>query len=279
MTPARSVLGDDLLEGVLGEDVADDRGRLRSPPAPRRSGGRGALRAAPGSSAGATASRGRRRRPRCRPHGARGRRRRAWRGAARRRAGCPRRPARCAPGRPRSSDPTRLSTTRALSSSESGSSSMRPRSRPRPRTAAASSSSGGPRRRGGPGACSDSATRSTRSRKVASPQWTSSKTTTSGRSSRESLEELARAPEDLLDRELPLGEADRGRDALQASSAPGRQAAEPGAGDVRRIVLADAGDLANDLGQRPERDAASVGEAAAACSPSAGSRRSRRTPG
>ena len=85
----------------------------------------------------------------------------------------------------------------------------------------------------------------------------------------ERLEELARAPEKLLDRELLLGEADGGGDALQRIAGAGETGCKLASGDVRRIVLADTRYLANHLGQRPECDAASVGQTTAACSPRA----------
>ncbi len=182
-------------------------------------------RAAPESWAGATASGGRRRRPRNRP------RRRTRPSSTSMDRSCSAKsglPSAACTIRSRTSavsDPTRLSTTRALSSSDSGSSWMRSPFASAPQDGRCASSSGRAAQTRRTGACRDSATRSTRSRKVASPQCTSSKTMTSGFSSARASKSL-RVPQKTSSTgnccsERPTAEATRS----SASSAPGRQAA------------------------------------------------------
>ena len=121
-----------------------------------------------------------------------------------------------------------------------------------------------------------SARYSSRSRNVGSPQWMSSKTTTSGRSRRERLEEPPHRPERLLDARPRRRQADERRQPL--GDELGRLGSRrQSAGDLRRAAsaggrLVDPGRVLDDLGDRPERDALAVGQAAAA------ERRSRRRP-
>src|SRR5207253_9735634 len=86
---------------------------------------------------------------------------------------------------------------------------------------------------------------------------------------RERAHELPRAPEELLDRELRVREADRGRDAIDDGVAlvVREQPGELGARGLRRVVLADPGGVAHELDERPERDPLPVGQAAAAADP------------
>ena len=80
---------------------------------------------------------------------------------------------------------------------------------------------------------------------------------------REVLEQPARCPERLLDRELLLGQADGGREGLRHRLVLG-EAEQLLAGDLGRVVLQDGRRLADDLEERPEGDAAPVRQAAAA---------------
>ena len=102
-----------------------------------------------------------------------------------------------------------------------------------------------------------------RSSSAVSAQWTSSNTATSGSGPGQALEELAGAPEELVERELHLGQADRRRDPLDHLAVLD-QGGDPLARDGRRILREDPGGLGDHLDQRPERDPAPVGQASAA---------------
>ena len=78
----------------------------------------------------------------------------------------------------------------------------------------------------------------------------------------EPLEELASPPVELLHRERLLREPDRRRDARDTSSSSSRAPASVRV--LRRVALGDPRGLADGLGERPERDAVAVREAAAA---------------
>ena len=92
-----------------------------------------------------------------------------------------------------------------------------------------------------------SATCSTRSRNVSSPQWRSSNTQTSGCSARDRLEQLAERPGDLLA---------RGRRASVSPSSDRIVSAATGS-------TSDRGELLDDLDHRPVRDPLAVRKAAA----------------
>src|SRR5581483_1230387 len=82
------------------------------------------------------------------------------------------------------------------------------------------------------------------------------------------LEEPSRSPEDLVERRVAVGEPDRGGDA-----GDGVRAVGPGQLEELRprllggVLVADAGSLARDLEQRPERDPAPVRKTAPADEP------------
>ncbi len=194
--------------------------------------------------------------------------------SARRRAGCPRPPRRSArridlvgqrPSTPsRSTISARLGRGQRL---ELDRARVRLPSAPLGRVArAAPAGPGRPARRSEhasrPARCSSS------SRNVGSAQWTSSKTTTSGRSAASASSSL-RTPQNSS----PTGElAGTGRSPPRPArrsraSRSGRSSSEQRRG-LRAtsgvLVVVDAGRLADDLGERPERDPVAVREAAAA---------------
>ena len=79
------------------------------------------------------------------------------------------------------------------------------------------------------------------------------------------LEELARAPEELLQRELLATEPDRRGDSVDdVAAAFAHECGELGERCFRRIVLADGRGLSHGLDKRPEGDPLPVGEAATA---------------
>src|SRR6185437_4371265 len=85
----------------------------------------------------------------------------------------------------------------------------------------------------------------------------------------EDLQEPAPAPHQLGDGELRRAQVDGGRDALDHGlTIWGRGALEQpidAAGrDARRVLVRDPGRLADRLGERPERDAVAIRQAAAA---------------
>ena len=77
-------------------------------------------------------------------------------------------------------------------------------------------------------------------------------------------EHAAKAPEELVDGIRGVGQADRRRSALRRGRVAVRERVELRAGQVERVVVVHARELAERLGDRPERDALAVGEAAAA---------------
>jgi len=82
------------------------------------------------------------------------------------------------------------------------------------------------------------------------------------------FEELARTPEHLVQREVGLGQTDRGGDSGDDVLAAGpRELRELGANVLRRVLIADSPGLADDLHERPEGDATAVGKTAAANHP------------
>ena len=168
------------------------------------------------------------------------------------------------------SDPTRLSTTCALSSSESGSSAMRAPAASAPHNGRCSSSSRAGRANEEDRGLQRLGDPLDQVEERGLPPVNVFEEDDEWFLLGERLEELARAPEKLLDRQLLLGEADGGGDALQRIAGAGETGCKLASGDVRRIVLADTRYLANHLGQRPESGhAASVGQTTAACSPRA----------
>ena len=180
-----ALVGRERLDAAAVEDLPLDRSRARALHARRRRAGRAAPRAAPGSSAG------RRRRRSATP--------RPSRASARRRAGCPR-PRRGSAREARRRDPCRRAGARSARPSraaDSGSSStVVALSLPPAQIGRRSSSSGRAMQTSRIGASRlQSATCSTRSRKVGSAQCRSSKTQTTRR---RLLEQLAERPGDLV---------------------------------------------------------------------------------
>src|SRR5262249_37031997 len=80
----------------------------------------------------------------------------------------------------------------------------------------------------------------------------------------ERLEQLARAPVDLVERELLVGEADRRGDAVADVGRRRNERLELREPGRRRVGVVDTGRVAYELDERPEGDAAAVREAAAA---------------
>ena len=113
-----------------------------------------------------------------------------------------------------------------------------------------------------------SARYSSRSRNVGSPHWMSSNTTTSGRSRAEVLEQLADRPERLLDRRpSPASRPSSGREPLARRARRRRRrraAARELAPRLARAEsrVADPGGVRERRGDRPERDALAVRQAA-----------------
>ena len=76
-------------------------------------------------------------------------------------------------------------------------------------------------------------------------------------------EQLPHCPEELLHRELHLGEPYRRGDALDdVRVGRAKQPRELAPGGVSVVAVGDAGSLANDLDDRPESDPVSVGKTA-----------------
>ena len=156
--------------------------------------------------------------------------------------------------------PSRCSATALVSSAESGSSSIRLarsdvdhsgwRSRSSRRVGQSTST----------GASPFATTCSRSSRNVASAQWTSSNTTTSGRSAASVSKSLRVAHEDVLHRERLLGQPDRRLHARDDVSVVHERA------QLRprlrgRVALDDARGLTHGLRERPEGDAVAVRKA------------------
>ena len=81
---------------------------------------------------------------------------------------------------------------------------------------------------------------------------------------RDRLDQPARRPECLFDRERARGQPDGGLEPLRHSAVGGEHRPDPLARGLRRILVGDAGCLPDHLGQRPERDALAVRQAPAA---------------
>ena len=156
--------------------------------------------------------------------------------------------------------PSRLSMTCALASAESGASARRSSCSHSGRF---SSTSGRATQRRSAGASSAvDATWSTRSSSAGSAQWTSSKTSTSGRRRDERLDELARRPEHLGKRVLPLREADGRGEPLEDVLVPlAEERGELRARGREVVAVLDARRLPQRLDERPEGDPVAVGKA------------------
>ena len=102
-----------------------------------------------------------------------------------------------------------------------------------------------------------------RSSSVASAQWMSSKRSASGRSEAMLSSSFRTPQKSSVDREVATVQTDRRRDPLEHRGLVGETRDLP-ACDLGRIVVHDRGSLADDLDQRPERDAAPVRQAPAA---------------
>src|SRR5581483_6455388 len=167
--------------------------------------------------------------------------------------------------------PSRFSSSTADSSSDSGSSRIVVAFHlPPPQAGRRSSRSGRARQtsRTGPSRM-PSARCSTRSRKVGSAQFTSSKTTTSGfvRESDSSSRRIPQKPSSAAtgSSSRPTSAAAR-RAARGAASSPA-SASSMRASPTRRVAVDDAGGLLDDLQRRPEGDPLAVGQAGAGDDP------------
>ncbi len=262
-------LGHELADGVRGEDLPDDRRRLDDRALVAARGGRAARRAAPGSWAAPRRGRSRPRRATRRPRSGSRPRRSASRAAARRTAGCPRRPRRsgAVPARRDPASPSRCCDDRA--GLVGGQALERDALRASPvdqsgRVSTSSwravqtTSSGDVVRR------LDQVLDEVEERRLG-PVDVLESTTTSGRGGERSRGACA-PPEQLLHAgscadESPIADATRST----TSSFPPRGARELRASAASaESSLSDPGGLAHDLGDRPERDAVPVRKAAPA---------------